>query len=101
MAKSNNVKKTNAGNGNGRMQTFSLTADSAKSVQLVGDFTRWQEQPINMQKSERGIWHAKVELAPGEHRYRFLVDGQWCDDPYCELHAPNPYGSHDAVCRVT
>ena len=101
MAKNNDVKKTASERGNGKTQVFSFDAPLAKSVQLVGDFTHWQQKPIAMQMSERGIWHAKVELSPGEHHYRFLVDGEWRDDPFCSLHVPNPYGSQDAVCRVT
>lgn len=101
MEKSDNLKKTTTGSGNGKTQTFTLAAPTATSVQLVGDFTSWQQKPISMQKGERGIWHAKVELTPGEHHYRFLVDGQWHDDPYCALHVPNPYGSQNAVCRVS
>ena len=80
------------------MQTFSFAAPTATSVQLVGDFTHWQ--PVNMQKGADGIWHTTVELEPGAHPYRLLVDGQWRDDPECALHAPNPYGGQDAVCRV-
>jgi 1,4-alpha-glucan branching enzyme len=85
---------------NGRTQTFSFTAPAAMRVQLAGDFTQWQQRPINMQKGQDGVWRASVELAPGPHHYRFLVDGQWRDDPECALHAPNPFGSQDAVRQV-
>jgi 1,4-alpha-glucan branching enzyme len=70
------------------------------SVQLVGDFTGWQQKPINLQKGLDGIWHTTVQLEPGPHPYRFLVDGQWCDDPACALTAPNPFGGRNAVCQV-
>ncbi len=83
-----------------RTQTFSFTAPAALSVQLVGDFTHWQQQPINMRKSQGGIWQATVDLEPGPHHYRFLVDGQWRDDPECSLRAPNPYGGQDSVRHV-
>jgi 1,4-alpha-glucan branching enzyme len=66
----------------------------------VGDFTRWQEHPIQMQKKSEGIWQAAVELEPGAHHYRFLVDGQWRDDPECTLRVPNPFGGQDAVRKV-
>jgi 1,4-alpha-glucan branching enzyme len=72
----------------------------ASSVQLAGDFTQWQQQPIDLRKGGDGIWRATVELGPGEHHYRFLVNGQWHDDPECSLHVPNPFGSQDAVRRV-
>lgn len=82
------------------MQAFSLVAPTAKNVQLVGDFTQWQKKPINMQKSADGVWRATIEIEPGVHPYRFLVDGQWRDDPACLQHQPNPYGGQDAVRQV-
>lgn len=88
-------------NNHAKQQTFRITAPSAVSVQLVGDFTHWQECPINMQKEADGVWQATAELQPGKHHYRFLVDGQWRDDPECALQVPNPYGSQDSVRQVT
>jgi 1,4-alpha-glucan branching enzyme len=79
---------------------FALTAPEAASVMLVGDFTHWQKSPISLHKQSNGVWSVSVPIEPGEHRYRFLVDGQWRDDPECTLRVPNPYGSHDAVVRV-
>ena len=83
-----------------RQQTFTIKAPDAHSVLLVGDFTQWQQSPIAMHNGTPDGWHAEVELAPGSHHYRFLVDGQWVDDPDCAVRVPNPYGSHDCVCQV-
>ena len=80
----------------GTHQQFSFTAPAATSVQLVGDFTHWQDQPISLTPGEGGTWQTAVELAPGTHRYRFLVDGQWQDDPECKLRVGNPFGSQDS-----
>jgi 1,4-alpha-glucan branching enzyme len=85
---------------NGRHQTFAFSAPTATSVQLVGDFTQWQQRPINLQKGLDGVWRTTVELSPGAHHYRFLVDGQWRDDPECILRAPNPFGSEDMMRQV-
>jgi 1,4-alpha-glucan branching enzyme len=63
----------------------------------VGNFTHWQQEPINLRKSADGIWRATVELPPGAHQYRYLVDGQWHDDPECGFHVPNSFGGQDAV----
>jgi len=100
MAKRNHTKNGRTETGNGRMQTFSFTAPVASNVQLVGDFTHWQQEPINLRRGEDGTWRAAVELPAGVHHYRFLVDGQWHDDPECALHVPNPYGGQDAVRQV-
>lgn len=83
-----------------RKHSFYLSAPVARSVKLAGDFTNWAEQPVNLQKGADGIWRINLDLAPGEHHYRFIVDGEWCDDPACALHAPNPYGTQDAVRQV-
>ncbi len=82
-------------------QAFSLTAPGAASVMLVGDFTHWQKHPIHLRKEPDGIWRVAVPLEPGEYHYRFLVDGEWRDDPECTLRVPNPFGSRDAVVRVS
>lgn len=95
------AKKTYSKNGhNGRRQTFTFSAPDALSVQLVGDFTHWQERPISLQKGGDGMWRTSVELSPGTHHYRFLVDGQWRDDPDCILRAPNPFGSDNMTRQV-
>jgi 1,4-alpha-glucan branching enzyme len=99
MAKMANNSRTKSGSST-RKQEFSFSAPSAMSVQLVGDFTQWQQNPINMKKGSEGIWHASVPLEPGTHHYRFLVDGQWRDDPECTLRVPNPYGGQDSVRQV-
>jgi 1,4-alpha-glucan branching enzyme len=83
-----------------KKQTFSFTAPSATSVQLVGDFTRWQERPLNLLKGVDGVWRTTVELEPGTHHYRFIVDGEWRDDPECAVRVPNPYGSPNSIRRV-
>ena len=80
-----------------KKQTFRLTAPNAKSVLLVGDFTQWQQHAIPLQRQGDGVWATTVELQPGKHAYRFLVDGEWRDDPECKLRVPNPFGSQDMV----
>lgn len=69
-------------------QTFSFRAPEAMNVLLVGDFTQWQQHPVPLKKQPDGIWKTTVRLAPGTHHYRFLVDGQWRDDPECNLDVP-------------
>lgn len=80
---------------------FVLNAPQATAVSLVGDFTEWEHHPIPMKKTRTGVWKAQVKLQPGTYHYRYLVDGQWCDDPQCALHEPNPFGSQDDVCVVS
>jgi len=78
-------------------QSFAFKAPTAMSVQLVGDFTGWQQKPINLQKDPNGVWRAKVKLEPGTYHYRFIVDGEWHDDAECSLRIPNPFGGTNSV----
>ncbi|ADW21717.1 alpha-amylase family glycosyl hydrolase [Thermus scotoductus] len=65
--------------------TFRYTPPSGlevRSVSLRGSFNSWGETP--MQK-EDGSWAVTVDLDPGEHQYKFFINGQWprdmCNDP--------------------
>lgn len=78
-------------------QQFSFRAPGALSVLLVGDFTHWQENPIPLKKQPDGVWRTTVPLAPGTYHYRFIVDGEWRDDPECTLRVPNPFGQENSV----
>ena len=84
----------------GKKQTFSLQDPKAHSVMLVGDFTRWEEEPISLRRQKDGSWKAAVTLPPGNHHYRFLVDGEWRDDPQCALRVDNPFGDKNSVRQV-
>jgi 1,4-alpha-glucan branching enzyme len=86
--------KTNRG------RAFTLAAPTASSVLLAGDFTQWEKQPIRLRNDGNGLWTATVKLSPGTHRYRFLVDGKWQDDPACADRVANTFGSQDCVCQV-
>ena len=81
-------------------QVFSFKAPGASSVLLVGDFTGWMNSPIPLRKQADGVWQAIASLLPGTHYYRFVVDGEWRDDPECKLRVQNPFGTEDAVIRT-
>jgi len=81
-------------------QTFSLRAPGASRAVLVGDFTYWEDQIINLQKQAEGFWEVAVGLEPGEYRYRFLVDGEWHEDPDFVVRVPDPFASPSAVVNV-
>lgn len=81
-------------------QKFSFNAPAAQSVLLAGDFTCWLQQPVPLQKEADGVWKASVALAPGTYHYRFLVDGEWRDDPECSLRVMNEFGTQNDVIKV-
>ncbi len=80
---------------------FYLKARFAKSVKIAGDFTDWGKFPIDMIKSNDDVWSMFVPLAPGTYAYRFIIDGEWCDDPHSALQESNPFGTNNALVKVT
>ena len=105
------TSSTNNGNGGTREDSshslielkrteFHLEAPFAESVQLAADFTDWEKFPLDLIKSEDGVWYTSVPLPPGHYSYRFIVDGVWCDDPRPILRVPNPFGTANAIMNV-
>ena len=66
-----------------RLVRFVLAAPAASRVTLVGDFNRWSASATPLvSEREHGVWTAVVALAPGRHRYAFVVDDTgWVTDP--------------------
>lgn len=79
---------------------FKLDAPAAKAVHLAADFTGWQEKPLALSRQKTGIWKVAVSLPSGAYQYRFLVDGQWQDDPSCTTRCLNDFGVENCVCKV-
>jgi 1,4-alpha-glucan branching enzyme len=84
-----------------KKESFEIAEPNASTVLLVGDFTDWEQNPIPLKRGKDGIWKASVPLEPGQHQYRFLVDGKWRDDAQCTWHAANTFGSENCVREVS
>jgi hypothetical protein len=80
-----------------RQATFSLYAPEAGCVSLAGDFNAWSPDDCPLEKLPEGLWERVVVIPAGRHEYKFVVDGQWQDDPCCAEHAPNPFGGENCV----
>ncbi len=83
-----------------RKTRFLFKAGDAGSVKLAGDFTNWEKAPIEMTATENGDWAAVIPLQPGRYSYRFIVDGEWQDDPRCTRRVCNPFGTENAVIEI-
>jgi len=76
---------------------FEFMAPDARKVYLVGDFNSWDTSANPMKKDKKGVWKAAVSLKPGKYEYRFLVDGNWENDPSCTGCVSNEFGSKNCV----
>lgn len=95
-----NTKLDSAPHASVREVEFICEAPVAQEVYLAGDFNNWSFNAQPLCRDEGGVWRAKVRLAPGRHEYRFIVDGDWQNDPHaCEV-VPNEFGSCNCVVEV-
>jgi 1,4-alpha-glucan branching enzyme len=83
-----------------RSWTFSLEAAGAKEVLLTGDFNNWSPEKHPMKRDENGMWNKAVMLSPGNYEYKFLVDGQWREDPRNDHICPNCFGTYNSVIKL-
>ena len=79
---------------------FGYFKPEAGEVHVVGSFNGWNLRATPMRRDSIGDWAVEIELPPGEHRYRLLVDGEWRDDPSAQQTALNPFGGFDAIMVV-
>jgi 1,4-alpha-glucan branching enzyme len=79
---------------------FRLDAPGAKSVTLAGSFNGWDRTEKPMKRDEMGMWKIQMTLAPGAYEYRFVVDGEWQDDPACQDRCANPFGTENCLAKV-
>ncbi|MDW8209041.1 MAG: FHA domain-containing protein [Chloroherpetonaceae bacterium] len=60
------------------------SARPAGKVVVAGSFNGWEGDRTPMTFDGRG-WRATVNLPPGNHQYKFIVDGRWENDPSAPL----------------
>ena len=52
-----------------------------------------------MIRSKDGTYRARIQLDPGNHQFKFFVDGDWQPDPTTEQW-PNHFGTTNSIIRV-
>jgi chromosome partitioning protein len=75
---------------------FTVEAAGAERVQLVGDFNDWTAEGSEMQRDGR-YWKKVLNLEPGRYLYRFVVDGNWQNDPLNATVEPCPGGFNSVL----
>jgi 1,4-alpha-glucan branching enzyme len=76
---------------------FSLSAPQAQRVSIAGDFNRWNPSLHPLQQDTKGTWRISLDLKPGKYEYRFLLDGEWQNDPNCDSFVENPFGTSNCL----
>lgn len=78
----------------------------ASDVRIAGDFNGWvpdkdvaSRVEVGAEHGER-VWTKVLQLRPGTYHYRYVVDGEWREDPENPEAAPGPVGGRHSVLVV-
>lgn len=80
---------------------FELAAQAGCRVFVAGTFNNWNPtaNPLRFNPGS-GRYEAQVQLLPGLHEYKFIIDGAWCLDPECAESVPNDFGSRNSARHI-
>jgi 1,4-alpha-glucan branching enzyme len=95
-------KEPNGKNGDAQLRLVMLACHmpDAQSVTVAGDFCDWRTDRYALKKNKKGLWTTMLTLAPGRYEYRFVVDGEWLNDPDCAERTANEFGGENCVLHV-
>lgn len=79
---------------------FSFNAPTARSVFVVGDFNNWSPNKESQLEKSDGIWLKSISLSKGLYQYRFVVDGEWIEDPTNPHTVINPFGGLNSILEI-
>lgn len=79
---------------------FSHAAPDAGRVSLAGSFNGWNVDRNPMAKGDDGVWTIVMALKPGQHDYKFVVDGNWVADAGNPDSTGDGYGGTNSVVNL-
>lgn len=77
---------------------------AASDVRIAGDFNGWVPdkgvESTSRVEGETRVWTKILSLPPGRYQYRYVVDGQWREDPANPQYASGPPGQRSSLLVV-
>jgi len=82
--------------------TFSVPAEEAKKVKVIGTFNDWNEKKaVELKKFKNGNFRGTVDLEKdNSYEFRYLVDGTFVNDEQADSYKTNEFGSENGVLNV-
>lgn len=82
--------------------TFTLAAEEAKKVAVVGSFNEWNEKATPLKKLKNGTFKGTVDLESNtSYEFRYLVDGAFVNDEEADSYAWNDFaGAENAIIKL-
>lgn len=77
---------------------------TAGDVRIAGDFNGWVPdrgvRSLIASEGQTRVWTKVLTLEPGTYQYRYVVDGEWREDPANPQSAPGPTGQPNSILHV-
>ena len=76
--------------------TFSVPAEEAKKVSVVGTFNEWNAKKAPLKKLKNGTFKGTVDLETGSsHEFKYIVDGVYQNDAEADAYAWNDFAASE------
>ena len=77
--------------------TFSVPAEEAKSVAVVGSFNEWNTEATELKKLKNGTFKGTVDLeSENTYEFRYVVDGvTYINDEQADAYKWNEFAAAD------
>ncbi len=73
-------------------------------MRIAGDFNGWVPdrgvRSLIASEGQTRVWTKVLTLEPGTYQYRYVVDGEWQEDPSNPQSAPGPTGQPNSILKV-
>lgn len=74
--------------------TFTVEAEAAKKVSIVGSFNEWNEKATPLKKLKNGTFKGTVDLdAENSYEFKYIVDGDYVNDSAADSYVWSDYAS--------
>ena len=92
------TSKCSTGSSKTKKIKFSIHAPGASEVLIAGDFNNWDAN--TRLKKGKIMWEKELLLKPGKYEYKFVVDGNWINDPNNGCAVTNYFGTQNSIIEV-
>jgi len=74
--------------------TFTVPAEEANNVAVVGDFNEWNTSATELKKLKNGTFKGTVDLeTSNSYEFRYVIDGTYVNDEQADAYAWNDFAA--------
>ncbi|HUH26853.1 isoamylase early set domain-containing protein [Gelidibacter sp.] len=82
--------------------TFSVPAEEAKKVSVLGTFNDWNEKKaLQLKKLKNGTFKGTIDLEKdNSYEFKYLVDGTFTNEENADAYKTNEFGGENGVLNL-